>query len=93
MAAQDYKFEGWLGLDKESVHGKMVWQAFEPKAWEETDIDIQITHSGICGTDVHTLRSGWVREKRRAENREETCPRLTYRAMISRRDRPTTPSA
>lgn len=58
--AQDYKFEGWLGHDKDSVNGKMVWGEFEPKPWEETDVDIQVTHSGICGTDIHTLRSGWV---------------------------------
>ena len=57
---QDYKFEGWLGHDKESVEGKMVWGDFEPKAWEETDVDIKISHSGICGTDLHMLRSGWV---------------------------------
>lgn len=58
--AQDYKFEGWLGHGQDSVNGKMVWAEFEPKAWEETDVDIQVTHSGICGTDIHTLRSGWV---------------------------------
>lgn len=56
----DYKFEGWLGHDKDSVKGKMQWGEFEPKPWEETDVDIQVTHSGICGTDIHTLRSGWV---------------------------------
>jgi alcohol dehydrogenase (NADP+) len=56
----DYKFEGWIGHDESSVNGKMVWGEFEPKAWEETDVDIQVTHSGICGTDLHTLRSGWV---------------------------------
>lgn len=55
----DYKFEGWMGLDKSADQGKMVWQGFEPKAWEETDVDIKITHSGICGSDIHTLRSGW----------------------------------
>ncbi|KAH8755190.1 putative zinc-binding alcohol dehydrogenase [Hyaloscypha sp. PMI_1271] len=55
----DYKFEGWLGSDKSSVDGKMVWQEFEPKEWEETDIDIKVTHCGICGSDLHTLRSGW----------------------------------
>ena len=60
MAAQDYKFEGWLGLDKDSASGKMVWKDFEPKTWEETDLDIQVTHSGVCGTDLHVLRSGWV---------------------------------
>lgn len=57
---QDYKFEGWVGKDKKSVEGNMVWEDFEPKAWEEDDVDIQITHSGICGTDLHVLRSGWV---------------------------------
>lgn len=60
MAQTDYKFEGWMGLDSSSVEGKMVWQEFEPKPWEETDVDIKITHCGICGSDLHVLRSGWV---------------------------------
>ncbi|KAH7161286.1 zinc-binding dehydrogenase [Dactylonectria macrodidyma] len=57
--ATDYVFEGWLGRDPESVNGKMEWGAFEPKKWEEDDVDIQVTHCGICGSDLHTLRSGW----------------------------------
>lgn len=56
----DYKFEGWLGLDKTADKGNMVWREFGPKAWEETDVDIKITHCGICGSDLHTLRRGWV---------------------------------
>lgn len=60
MASQtDYKFQGWLGLDADSVNGKMQWQGYEPKTWEETDVDIKVTHCGICGSDLHTLRSGW----------------------------------
>ncbi|BCS22272.1 NAD(P)-dependent alcohol dehydrogenase [Aspergillus puulaauensis] len=59
MVQQDYKFEGWMGLDKNSADGNMVWQEFEPKAWEENDVDIKVTHCGICGSDLHTLRSGW----------------------------------
>ena len=55
----NYKFQGWLGLDKDSANGKMVWKAFEPKPFEDTDVDIKITHCGICGSDIHTLRSGW----------------------------------
>lgn len=55
----DHKFQGWLGLDKDSVKGKMVWKGYEPKPFEETDVDIKITHCGICGSDIHTLRSGW----------------------------------
>lgn len=52
-------FEGWLGKDKEAVNGKMEWGQFEPKKWTEDDVDIQISHCGICGSDLHTLKSGW----------------------------------
>jgi alcohol dehydrogenase (NADP+) len=55
-----YKFQGWMGLDKNSSKGKMVWQEYEPKTWTEDDVDIKITHCGICASDLHTLRSGWV---------------------------------
>lgn len=55
-----YKFQGWLGLDPSSVKGNMKWQGYEPKTWEETDVDIKVTHCGICGSDLHTLRSGWA---------------------------------
>lgn len=60
MGSTDYQFEGWMALDKEAAKGNMVWQQFEPKPWEETDIDMRVTHCGICGSDMHTLRSGWV---------------------------------
>lgn len=59
MGSTDYKFEGWVALDKTAGKGNMVWQEFEPKEWEETDVDIKISHCGICGSDMHTLRSGW----------------------------------
>jgi D-arabinose 1-dehydrogenase-like Zn-dependent alcohol dehydrogenase len=29
------------------------------KTWDEDDVEIQITDSGICGSDVHTLDSNW----------------------------------
>lgn len=56
----DYKFAGWLAHSAEDVKGTMKWGEFEPKTWEETDVDIKVTHCGICGSDLHTLRSGWV---------------------------------
>jgi len=52
------KFEGWFGFDKETGIGGMKWQEFEPKKFDDTDLDIKITHCGVCGTDVHSLRSG-----------------------------------
>ena len=57
--ATDYKFQGWMGLSPEAAEGKMEWQTFEPKAFQEDDVDIQITHCSVCGTDIHTLRSAW----------------------------------
>lgn len=52
-------FQGWLGKDEESVKGSMRWGDFEPKKWTEDDVDIEITHCGICGSDLHMLKSGW----------------------------------
>ncbi|KPI45330.1 NADP-dependent alcohol dehydrogenase 7 [Cyphellophora attinorum] len=58
MAGQSPQFQGWLAHDKNSI-GNLQWGSFEPKPWEETDVDIRITHCGICGSDLHTLSSGW----------------------------------
>lgn len=55
----NYNFEGWLGYSLDSANGKMGWGSFEPKAWEEDDVDIQITHCGVCGSDTQVLKSGW----------------------------------
>lgn len=57
----NYKFEGWLGHDQKSAEGNMQWGPYEPKKWSEDDVDIEISHCGICGFDLHTLRSGWKR--------------------------------
>jgi hypothetical protein len=53
------QFEGWLGHDKSAVKGNMQWGKFEPKKWTEDDVDIEISHCGVCGSDLHTLSSGW----------------------------------
>lgn len=47
------EFEGWLGLDKSAAKGNMKWGKFEPKKWAEDDVDIQISHCGVCGSDLH----------------------------------------
>ncbi|KAB8222941.1 chaperonin 10-like protein [Aspergillus novoparasiticus] len=48
-----------MGLGPESVQDNIVWQKLEPKPWKETAVDIKITYCSICGSDIHTLRSGW----------------------------------
>ncbi|KAL7271905.1 hypothetical protein RUND412_005304 [Rhizina undulata] len=58
-AETDYKFKGWLGLSKDSMETGLVEQEFQPKPFTERDVDIKVTHCGICGSDIHTLTSGW----------------------------------
>lgn len=41
IMSTDYKFEGWVGLDANAAKGNMVWQAYEPKTFQETDIDVR----------------------------------------------------
>jgi D-arabinose 1-dehydrogenase-like Zn-dependent alcohol dehydrogenase len=57
--ASPTSFHGWLAHDKTAAQGTMTWSAFTPKPFNAIDIDIKISHCGICGSDVHTLRSGW----------------------------------
>ncbi|KAL2755432.1 hypothetical protein ACRALDRAFT_1064448 [Sodiomyces alcalophilus JCM 7366] len=55
----DYTFEGWVAHDPSSVDGKMKWETYTPKPFTDSDIDIKVTHCGVCGTDLSSLRSGW----------------------------------
>ncbi|RMZ69948.1 hypothetical protein GMOD_00008890 [Pyrenophora seminiperda CCB06] len=59
MPNNDYTFQGWTGHDASSAKGNMKWETYVPKPWTEDDVDIKITHCGVCGSDIHTLRSGW----------------------------------
>lgn len=59
MATDQQKFVGWVAHDKDAVNGNMKWEEFNTKTWSEDDVDIEVTHSGICGSDIHSLRSGW----------------------------------
>ncbi|OQE29441.1 hypothetical protein PENSTE_c002G07255 [Penicillium steckii] len=50
-------FNGWVAHD---ATNPLTFTTFTPKPFTETDVEIRVTHCGICGTDVHTLRSGWA---------------------------------
>lgn len=53
-------FRGWMALNIDCLKNGLQLQEFQPKKWQETDIEVRITHCGLCGSDLHTLRSGWV---------------------------------
>ncbi|KAF9464013.1 NADPH-dependent alcohol dehydrogenase [Collybia nuda] len=47
-----------------AVHDTKNWTTFElidfePKPFEDYDIDIKIEYCGVCGSDVHTITGGW----------------------------------
>eukprot|EP00127_Corallochytrium_limacisporum_P000502 Clim_evm4s15 gene=Clim_evmTU4s15 len=49
-------FKGWAAFSKdEPLHE----YEYEPKSLDEDEIEIQIDCCGICGSDVHTIDSGW----------------------------------
>lgn len=43
----DYTFEGWAGLDDKACEGGLKFQSYEPKKWDEDDVDGQYS-------DAHT---------------------------------------
>ncbi|KAI0232783.1 hypothetical protein L0F63_004480, partial [Massospora cicadina] len=48
--------QGW------ACHGKgeeLVKFSYKAGELLENDVEIQITHCGICGSDIHTMDSGW----------------------------------
>ena len=36
---------------------------FKPKTFQPDDVEVAITHCGVCGSDVHTLKQGWGESK------------------------------
>ncbi|KAJ9622075.1 hypothetical protein H2203_006956 [Taxawa tesnikishii (nom. ined.)] len=79
MSENDYKFEGWCGLDKHAAGGNMVWQELQDvKTWDESCVDIEITHCGICGSDLLQSRKG--HQSRRSRRRRRPKPILSAAA-------------
>ncbi|KDQ58536.1 hypothetical protein JAAARDRAFT_34354 [Jaapia argillacea MUCL 33604] len=54
----DTKFKGYAVTDSNKWSDFTVIE-YQPKTWEETDIELAITHCGVCGSDVHTITGGW----------------------------------
>jgi alcohol dehydrogenase (NADP+) len=66
----DNKFQGWGAFGKDSIEGNMKWFDYEPKPFDDDDIEstftvvdiadtVNILYCGICGSDIHTAGSGW----------------------------------
>ncbi|KAI8095683.1 chaperonin 10-like protein [Thamnidium elegans] len=49
-------FNGWVGEAKDAP---LVWKEMPLRAVDDYSVDMDVTHCGICGSDVHTLDSSW----------------------------------
>ncbi|KAI9322512.1 chaperonin 10-like protein [Dichotomocladium elegans] len=49
-------FHGWSCSGKDQP---LEWREFQLKKFEDYDIEMDVTHCGVCGSDIHTLDSGW----------------------------------
>ncbi|KAI0668393.1 GroES-like protein [Trametes maxima] len=59
MSAQkELEFKGYAMTDP-SVWSNLTVTSFKPKPLAPEDIEIAITHCGVCGSDLHTLTGGW----------------------------------
>ncbi|KAI9258778.1 chaperonin 10-like protein [Phascolomyces articulosus] len=49
-------FHGWACPGKGQP---LEWRELPLKKFEDDDLEISVTHCGICGSDIHTMDSGW----------------------------------
>ncbi|KIP01781.1 hypothetical protein PHLGIDRAFT_112754 [Phlebiopsis gigantea 11061_1 CR5-6] len=62
MSKSELQFKGYALVDPKNFTDLQV-KTFKPKPFEENDVEIAITHCGVCGSDVHTLKQGWGESK------------------------------
>ncbi|KAI0772639.1 GroES-like protein [Irpex lacteus] len=58
MAKKQVQFKGYALTDPEK-HFDLKVTTFKPKTFGPDDVEIAITHCGVCGSDLHTLKQGW----------------------------------
>ncbi|KAI5120879.1 hypothetical protein M0805_002979 [Coniferiporia weirii] len=58
MSTSQKTFKGYAVTDRNRWSDFSLVN-FPSKNWEETDVEVAITHCGVCGSDIHTLTSGW----------------------------------
>ncbi|OBZ67244.1 NADP-dependent alcohol dehydrogenase 6 [Grifola frondosa] len=58
MSPHNVEFKGYALTDPSKWNDLKV-TSFQPKTFQPEDVEIAITHCGVCGSDVHTLTQGW----------------------------------
>ncbi|KAG0249468.1 hypothetical protein DFQ27_009975, partial [Actinomortierella ambigua] len=55
MADQSVSFNGWASFGTSNLQ---QW-SYHPRPLGASDVEIEISHCGICGSDIHTMTEGW----------------------------------
>ncbi|KAG9284766.1 hypothetical protein G9A89_000915 [Geosiphon pyriformis] len=50
------QFHGYAAFDKEAV---LAPWSYTPKPLADDEVEVEISHCGICGSDLHTITGGW----------------------------------
>lgn len=58
--SSNIKSKGYAGRDE---HGKLTLWNFERRAVGDNDILIEIKYSGICHSDIHTIKGHWGKQQ------------------------------
>ena len=53
------QFTGYAAFEPQGDNFTLKKHSYTPRPFEEDDIDIKVSACGICGSDIHVLRSGW----------------------------------
>ncbi|KAI8365463.1 chaperonin 10-like protein [Choanephora cucurbitarum] len=56
MSTENNTFTAWAGVAKGQPLEKMELTL---KQWDEDSVEMNITHCGMCGSDIHTLEAHW----------------------------------
>ena len=63
MADNSTTFKGYGVVKKKADRAKdaplLEPVSYHPRVLGEHDVDIAITHCGICASDIHTATEGW----------------------------------
>lgn len=59
-AAAETSTQCWVAHDNHAIKDGLVWEDLALRSAEDTDVDIEVTHCGICGTDTHTITNAYV---------------------------------
>ncbi|KAK9897902.1 putative alcohol dehydrogenase [Cystobasidium minutum MCA 4210] len=57
--SETLNFTGWCAVDEKAADGGLVSKPFEPKPWDEDDVEMKVLYCGICGSDYSWLSSEW----------------------------------